>query len=375
MSGGSLRSALTKRSKRRSSRRVDRGDAEAIADRRIGGGAAPLAEDALSAREAHDVVDGEEIGRVAELADKCQLVLELRPHLAGNARGITLGRPGPALAREVVLRRKTVGAGIDGVFVTQLVEGEMRALDDLQRAQNRVRVVAEEARHLVGRFEMALRIGKKTKARLIDRAVLADAGEHVLERTPRRGMRVHVVGRDEGDAEAPGELGQALDARAVVAAIEMVGGEIEAVAERGLELVERALEIPAKFFRRQCHDELPFGVGEEVGERQAAFALLGPALAAREQGREPAVSGAVAGIGKEARPVLEIETRADDEAQARLARRRVRAHDTRERIAVRHGKCSVAELGGALHQLLRMRGAAEEAEVARHLQLGVRDHG
>ncbi len=57
-------------------RRVDLGDAERIADRRVGRRAAALAEDALRARERDDVVDGEEVGLVAELRDQRELVLD-----------------------------------------------------------------------------------------------------------------------------------------------------------------------------------------------------------------------------------------------------------------------------------------------------------
>ena len=48
--------------------RVDRGDAEAVADHGIGRRAAPLAEDVARAGIVDDVVDGQEIGRVVELA-------------------------------------------------------------------------------------------------------------------------------------------------------------------------------------------------------------------------------------------------------------------------------------------------------------------
>ena len=48
--------------------RVDRGDAEHVADRRVGRRAAALAEDAAVPREADDLVHGQEVGRVAELA-------------------------------------------------------------------------------------------------------------------------------------------------------------------------------------------------------------------------------------------------------------------------------------------------------------------
>ena len=57
---------------------IDLGDAEAEADRGIGRRAAALAEDVLRARVTHDVVDGEEIGRVLQLRDQRELVLDAR---------------------------------------------------------------------------------------------------------------------------------------------------------------------------------------------------------------------------------------------------------------------------------------------------------
>ena len=78
MSGGSLRSSEMKRSNSRLVvDGVDLGDAEAVAQHRIGGRAAALAQDALLAGEAHDVVHGEEIGRVVELLDEREFVGEL----------------------------------------------------------------------------------------------------------------------------------------------------------------------------------------------------------------------------------------------------------------------------------------------------------
>ena len=57
--------------------RVDGGDAEHEADSGIGGRAAPLAEDAHAAGLADDGVDGQEIGRIAELGDERQFVTDL----------------------------------------------------------------------------------------------------------------------------------------------------------------------------------------------------------------------------------------------------------------------------------------------------------
>lgn len=52
------------------------GDAKEIADNGIGGRAAALAENALRAGEGHDVMDGQEIGRIVHRADECQFLLD-----------------------------------------------------------------------------------------------------------------------------------------------------------------------------------------------------------------------------------------------------------------------------------------------------------
>ena len=57
----------------------DGGDAERVAQRGVGGRAAALAEDLLRHREADDLVDGQEVGRVAELRDQPELVGDLLP--------------------------------------------------------------------------------------------------------------------------------------------------------------------------------------------------------------------------------------------------------------------------------------------------------
>src|SRR5262249_58653322 len=58
--------------------RIDRGDAEAKADRTVGRRTAALAEDflLLGARERNHIVDGEKVARIIELADQRELVFE-----------------------------------------------------------------------------------------------------------------------------------------------------------------------------------------------------------------------------------------------------------------------------------------------------------
>ena len=70
---------------------IDLGDLEAIADDRIGRGAAPLAQNALGAREADDIVHGEEIGRVVQLGR--HLELACRAPRAPSAGAVRIAPP------------------------------------------------------------------------------------------------------------------------------------------------------------------------------------------------------------------------------------------------------------------------------------------
>src|SRR5213075_944595 len=57
--------------------RIDRRDAKRVADRAVGGRAAPLAEDASLAAEADDVPHDQEVAGEVETLDHAELVLEL----------------------------------------------------------------------------------------------------------------------------------------------------------------------------------------------------------------------------------------------------------------------------------------------------------
>ena len=56
---------------------IDRGDAQRIADRAVGGRAAALHQDVVLAAEAHDVPDDQEIAGEIELFDERQFALDL----------------------------------------------------------------------------------------------------------------------------------------------------------------------------------------------------------------------------------------------------------------------------------------------------------
>ena len=99
--------------------RVDRGDLQAVAHRRVGGRTASLAQDAHAAGGPYDVGHGEEIGGVFQLADESQLVFEGRPHLGGDALGIAPGRAFPGQDLKLLLGRAALADHLLGVFVAQ----------------------------------------------------------------------------------------------------------------------------------------------------------------------------------------------------------------------------------------------------------------
>ena len=102
-----------------------------------------------------------------------------------------------------------------------------------------------------------------------------------------------------------------------------------------------------------------------------AFALGRAAPAQRDEPGEPAIGGAIRGIDQQAAPAAEIEAAADDEAHARHLRRHMGAHHAGEAVAVGQRKAGEPEGRGGDGQFLRMRGPAQEAEIAGRLQLGI----
>src|SRR5690606_25191213 len=81
-------------------RRIDRGDAEAEADRAVGGAPPALAEDVAPARHVDDRADREKVRRDLELRDERELLVDLRPDLLRDALAVALPRPLPGESEE-----------------------------------------------------------------------------------------------------------------------------------------------------------------------------------------------------------------------------------------------------------------------------------
>jgi hypothetical protein len=205
---------------------IDRGNPKAITDDGIGGGAAPLAENAALPRKPHDVVHSQEVAGVIEPLDQLQFVLDQIVDFGRDAPRKPLRCPFPGQFDEVLLRRSPVRDHLLGVFVTQFIETEAAAFNHLEGAFDRILLAAKQPRHLLRRFQMALGIGGKTVASFANCAAFADAGQHVLQRASLRQVIEHVIGRDERQPGRRAESSKTGKALRIIAAIEVVGGKI-----------------------------------------------------------------------------------------------------------------------------------------------------
>ena len=89
-------------------------------------------------------------------------------------------------------------------------------------------MVAEQPGHLRRRLEVAFGIGGQPPAGVVDAAMLADTGQHVLQRPAVGAVIEHVVGGHQRQAVPAGQGGQPGQPLAVVTAIQVLGGQIEA---------------------------------------------------------------------------------------------------------------------------------------------------
>ena len=182
---------------------------------------------------------------------------------------------------------------------------------------------AKEPAHFVGAFEVALGVGGEQKTRVLQRDALPDAGERVGERAAFRDVIMHVVHRDERQAE----LARLRDASPHFFA--HIG-----VKKRGRGEPQPALERRAQRGGgrglAQRDKLLALAELEEIVQNQRAIALWRAHIAARQHQAQPAIGGAVPRIAQDFRRLVgEDQPRADRQLEvlgpkpyARAKRRR-----------------------------------------------------
>ena len=199
--------------------RIDRGDLEQIADQRIGRRAAPLAQDRrfARAREANDVVHGQEIMRIFLFADQRQFLVQQRADAFGDTIVETVERFLPDEMFEPVLRVPARRHGFVRVFVGEVVEREIDPRHQPRAFDDRFGPGGEQPCHLVGRFQVALGVGGEAATGALYGHAFVDAGNDIVERADSRIGIEGIAGGDQRYACAGGKLRQSQHAAPVAA--------------------------------------------------------------------------------------------------------------------------------------------------------------
>ncbi len=212
-------------------RRIDRGNTQTIANRRVRRRPAPLTQNPPAPGKSHEVPDRQKVVLIAKLGDEPQLVFEQLAHPAGNAAGITLRCAGPRELREMFVRAAPRGHQLVRILVVQLVQTKVAAACNLYGAFQPLGVRRVTAPKLLASAQVPLRVGEQPPARGRERALLPNARQHVLEIPPLGHVVVHVVGCNERNPGLSRQLGELLQPHTVRHVAGQLGGQVAVVAE------------------------------------------------------------------------------------------------------------------------------------------------
>ncbi len=351
-------------------RRIDLGDAERIADRRVGRGAAALAQDAAPARKLDEVVHGQEIALVAEFRDQREFALEQFPHRPA-ARRPASAAPRPARPAAAGAQRGVLAGRHDllRVFVAEFVEREAAASGDLERRIEQCpRIQLREPRE---RAQRRARRSDAARCPACATVVFRRIAVSVSCSARRRRWCMCTSPLRDGrypELRAPAPRAAASRSRSAPAA----GSSTASHKPPGEALAQPGALVRPRHRSRQPQHEAVLEPVCEIRPSERVASLRRRAARARDQPRERAVALPAGREADQPQTVRERELAADDQREAAVARRGMGAHDAGQRAFVGQRECGVAELPRAPDEFVRMRGTAQEREVAEAVQLGVR---
>ena len=296
--------------------RIDAGDAEHIADGRIRGRAAPLAQDAHVVGHAHDVVDGEEIAGVVELADQREFGMQQALHLVRRAGGIAHRGVPPGEFLQPALRVAPRRDWLVRILVAELAQIEADAGQQLPGLADGLRVIGKKPGHFRRMLEVPFGVHLEQAAGILKRAAFPDAGEDVLQVALRRLCIEHVVGGNERRVCGLGDAGEFRQLAPVITPARHARTKPER-ARRGLAEAVQQHRKPAPVAPRHRDEQKVARIGDQIAQLKLACAFPRAAIAEGEKPAEPPPAGPVFGIGDDVRrAVREGEARAGDEPES-----------------------------------------------------------
>ena len=221
--------------------RIDRGNAQQVADNRIGRRPAPLTQDrrGAAAREPHHVMHRQKIISILLTPDEIELFVQQGEDAFRNAIPVAVQRILPDEMFQPGLRVPPRRHRLVRIFVSQLIEREADATQQAKAFVDRLRRVAKQPAHLGFVLQMALAIGGEATSGRIDRHAFADTRNDVVQ-GPVVTMGIERVRRgQQRHADRLGQGLQAAEAAAVLAAAGHADPQPDAVGCQPLHRPER----------------------------------------------------------------------------------------------------------------------------------------
>ncbi len=167
--------------------------------------------------------------RVFELGDEVELLAQ-----GGAERVVDLAAKiffdaFPGQVFQMLLRGLARRHRLVRILVFELIERKVDAAGKAHGLADGLRKIAKQPRHFIRRLEIAFRIGLKAFADDVDRGLLPDAGQHILQRAARGMVVQHLVGGEHRHFSFCGEVMQPRQAAPVIAAIKQTCREPYAI--------------------------------------------------------------------------------------------------------------------------------------------------
>src|SRR5215207_9358959 len=197
---------------------------------------------------------------------------------------------------------------------------------------------------------------------------MAYSSERILQRPAGAHVHVHITACDQREIELAADRLQALKHHLI--------GTIEQKLHSDPKIPPKALVEPLDLIALwarsgEPQDQASLQYLLHVIASQGILTFLGRAPPARNESTQAAVTGAIDGERDEPQSASQTEFRSDNDGEIVLLSRRVGAHHSGDRALIRDRQRPIAELKGAHHELLGMRGAAQESEITQAVKLGV----
>ena len=347
------------------------GDAQAVADHRVGRRAAALAEDPPFPGKAHHVVHGEEVVLVVQLLDQGQLVLDACALLLRHAIG-----PASPAARFDQSTQVTAGGfpwrhHLFRVLIAQLVQAEMAAGGDFHAGLQQLRRV--QAPQTGQGAQVLLAVDQPPPPQACHTGVVAQGGKHIVQGLAAGHVHLHITAGDHGQLQRPG---QSLQGQVAfhLAPGQAVGdpqpdparaqpGQLPPVAPRRLVIL---LRLPDQQAALEVEDHIP--------QRHTVFPLGAAPARQADQPRQLPIGRPARHQGHQPDALHQVELAADDQRDTRGLCRDMGLYHPGQGALVGEGDGRIALFRRPLHQLAGMRGAAQEAVATEGVEFGV-GHG